>query len=182
MSSTALCTSLRLQIPCTHSLPTPHLCNSFSIRGVLRTQSKAINYFRKKLPSQILDRDPKLRLCLIICYSSQKVWGEVFHYWGYARKSWNHSVSKFLWLTPISRTWNLGLTPRTSAFFWVIPGTKRKISIYHHKNLDLSLWKSRPVIIKISNFYHESLDRSSLKISTVHNKISTCCHENPDRS
>ena len=42
-----------------------------------------------------------------------------------------------------------------------------KISNYHHENLDrseqnlnLSPWKSRPVIMKTSNYHHENLDRS----------------------
>ena len=29
----------------------------------------------------------------IICYSSQKVWGEAFCHWGYARESWNDPAS-----------------------------------------------------------------------------------------
>ena len=35
-SSTTLCTSLLLQIPCSHSLPTPHIYNNDQIRGVFR--------------------------------------------------------------------------------------------------------------------------------------------------
>ena len=35
--STSLCTSLRLQIPCTRSLPTPHIYSTFPITGVFGT-------------------------------------------------------------------------------------------------------------------------------------------------
>ena len=52
-----------------------------------------------------------------------------------------------------------------------------KILNVYHKKLDLSLWKSRPVIMEIRNT-HENLDLSSWKSRQFIMKISIVYHEN----
>ena len=39
VSTTSVCTSLRLQFLCTYSLPTPNICSTFPITGAFGIQS-----------------------------------------------------------------------------------------------------------------------------------------------
>ena len=88
-----------------------------------------------------------IRLSLLVCYTSQKVWGETFHQWGYARESWTHSTSQFSWLTPKARRLQILDSPRV---LLSLSNTREE-----KKNLDLPSWKSRPVIKKISACHHK---------------------------
>ena len=66
---------------------------------------------------------------------------------------------------------------RQPASFYLVSWNSRpaiiRISTCHHKNLDLSSWKSRTIIIKSRPVI--------IKFSTVHNKFSIYHHENKSR-
>ena len=80
VSTTTLRTSLQLQIPCTWSLPTPHIYSTFPIGGAFRMQSRSffaetVDVFRPlAIFAEQLHRGCltgfQMRFCPIIHYSS----------------------------------------------------------------------------------------------------------------